>query len=897
MLFRPPSGWRVCLLLGGLGLLAWLWRSPLPAQSQGAPDPQISMEGDGGLVTPGGEVGYRIRLLNWTDHPLANGTITHTLPVSFSYVPSSTLVTAGGWPLSQTDPLNAESALIWGPFQLPAAGHTAHNPYGVHTFVQDLCVPEFIDHQLDQALQLAGSGGYVTQLFYRITLETDAPDPCAAYFVNSAYDHNLVPILRLQGNYNASGIWEKPDPGPGGDYAAIAAAFAHYVDGLPRRDTHPLYIAVWNEPDLWTEWGGTPNASEYGRFFVAVSNSIRDLNDPRIRLLNGAVTPANTAFIQQLLAVPGFSKAFDAWASHCYPYNHPPLYNIHNGTARYGNATIDCYIEERDTIARYGGRTGFKFVITETGHGLGDDLYAFEGFPPINISNRAEYISVAFDLYWRTWPEVIAVTPFQLGDPWGGWDLLDWLDYTISLDPFAFSYTPYRQYNRLAALTKPRGTTVPHDIEVTFRAQADPDLSPGLYTSLLHGTAGGATTSAVQTAGVQVVSHIERLYLPSIGKAQSQLKEGVWYQETPAANPSPQPADEKQPTHPHPPSASTIPTDGGIKPTHFLTPTNGVVRPTFREGWRTESLATDEHPYLLMLDIHLQSPGEGSPPSSNRTKSTPDRAYAALANGQMAVIDLNTLHVEQRLNLGSPARALALGTRAGTVYASLDSNQVVLVDTASGQITGDSRVIGCPQSLILDPATSSLLVVDSDSRSIVRLSQDLAEALDAYPLADLPNQILLDPSNRRLYVTLPGARQILALDADTLEMVADRALDGGPLVMAALDTVHGRLYALSALSPHHRGIWVLNTEDLSLSAMVAGSSEVPLQQASALGLLPGGRLLVVEGTQLYDISPVDFGVTVVARPGHPVGPGRLVTDPSSGQAIMTDANQISVRNQ
>jgi hypothetical protein len=169
--------------------------------------------------------------------------------------------------------------------------------------------------------------------------------------------------------------------------------------------------------------------------------------------------------------------------------------------------------------------------------------------------------------------------------------------------------------------------------------------------------------------------------------------------------------------------------------------------------------------------------------------------------------------------------------------------------------------------------------------------------LDVYPLADLPDQILLDPSNRRLYVTLPGVRQILALDADTLEMVANRALPGGPLVMAALDTVHGRLYALSALSPHHRGIWVLNTEDLSLSAMVAGSLDVPLRQASALALLPDGRLLVMEGTQLYDISPVDFAATVVARPGHPVGPGALATDPSSGQVIWTHANQIWVSNQ
>ena len=128
-------------------------------------------------------------------------------------------------------------------------------------------------------------------------------------------------------------------------------------------------------------------------------------------------------------------------------------------------------------------------------------------------------------------------------------------------------------------------------------------------------------------------------------------------------------------------------------------------------------------------------------------------------------------------------------------------------------------------------------------------------------------------------------------------MVANRALAGGPLVMAALDTVHGRLYALSALSPHHRGIWVLNTEDLSLSSMVAGSSDMPLRRASALGLLPDGRLLVMEGTHLYDISPIDFGATVVGRLRHPVGPGGLATDPSTGHVIWSDANEVWLRNQ
>jgi len=34
------------------------------------------------------------------------------------------------------------------------------------------------------------------------------------------------------------------------------------VAGLPRRDTNPPYIAGWNEPHLWIEWSGPPNAPQ-----------------------------------------------------------------------------------------------------------------------------------------------------------------------------------------------------------------------------------------------------------------------------------------------------------------------------------------------------------------------------------------------------------------------------------------------------------------------------------------------------------------------------------------------------------------------------------------------------------------------------------------------------------
>jgi hypothetical protein len=150
-------------------------------------------------------------------------------------------------------------------------------------------------------------------------------------------------------------------------------------------------------------------------------------------------------------------------------------------------------------------------------------------------------------------------------------------------------------------------------------------------------------------------------------------------------------------------------------------------------------------------------------------------------------------------------------------------------------------------------------------------------------LDDLPDQMLLDSTGRRLYVMLPGAGRVVALDADTLQPVAEAESVGGPLIGMTFDAARGRLYVLSALSPHYRGISVLRADDLSSLALVAGGPAIPLQQATALALAPGGHLLVAEGTDLYRISPEDFSVVNLAWLQYPVGRGGLVADPTTGR--------------
>lgn len=493
--------------------------------------PVLSVTGSGTNTYPGHETTYHLELLNHTDQIVYDGVLSATLPAGFSYVPGSTLALGEGWPMENREPVINGQTLTWGPYHLPAAGVQVHNPFGIHTLM-DSCdgIPAL---HLEGAKTLVGNGGYVNQLFYPVDTDTTGPSQCAINFIYEAYARNLIPVIRLQG-HRINGVWQAPPPGPTGDYAQIAQAYARYVAGLPRRNTNPLYIVVWNEPDLWIEWSGQPNATQYARFFVAVSKAIRQLGDARIRVVNGALTPGNTTFLTQMLQVPGFRDAFDVWASHCYPYNHPPSYNIHNGTAQYGTYAIDCYLQETAIINAY-GRTNFKVMLTETGYALGNNTFGFEGFPAINETNRANYISSAFRDYWQTWPEIVAVTPFELTDPAGHWAAFDWV----------YPYWPYpthAQYDSVAALPKPQGVLQPYGYQIIFKASVSAGTLTGTYTLQLSGSDRDGHTVFVDNAAPVAVRnfvHQQTIYLPLIFKSPG--NEGPWYMSTKPSGPAPSP--------------------------------------------------------------------------------------------------------------------------------------------------------------------------------------------------------------------------------------------------------------------------------------------------------------------------------------------------------------------
>jgi hypothetical protein len=346
----------------------------------------------------------------------------------------------------------------------PIGAQSQRGIRGIHTLARESRTE--IDTHLTWAALLVGPGGYVTQPFAAIDRGTPGPSAEAVYFVEQAYARDLIPIIRMQGAFrNQTGCepspergWLRPEPDDPmawpPTYAAEAEGYLRFVAGLPRVEGRTLYVQVGNEPNLHYMWSGTASPVEYARFSVDVASAIRSLGDERVALLNAALAPEgdvdNLDFLNAALAAePSFATAFDYWAAHAYPHNQPPERNLHDGTALPGSRyTIDSYLLELEVLRRFGPDTSqLEVIITESGYALGDRWYP--QYPEIGEQNRADYMQRAFEQFWSRWPEVRAVTPFQLTDPHGSWQPLDWIWPSSISDAHGFPTQSHLQYARL----------------------------------------------------------------------------------------------------------------------------------------------------------------------------------------------------------------------------------------------------------------------------------------------------------------------------------------------------------------------------------------------------------------------------------------------------------------
>ncbi len=846
-------------------------------QAAGTPF-QLTATAQPNNVLPGDTVAFTIALANSSTTDLANVTVTDHLPAGFSYLPGSSAMRVDGGLITVADPATSGNSLTWSQATLRAAQSAWF--YGIHTFIQDSCDNSHIDAQLTAARDLMGAGAFVKQLFYGIHSKTSGPRDCWVYFVNRAYDLNLQPVVRLQGPYGGTAWLSPPADGPG-NYATIAAAFQRVVAGLPRRDGHNLFVEVWNEPNLNVEWGNAPNPWEYAHFLLDVSQSIRALADPRIVILNGGLAPGGNInhldFIDGMAAVPGALESFDVWASHPYPANHPPEYNIHDGTAVYTVATIDTYLLELERLAEH-GRPGLHVLLTETGHNLGNNVFGFEGYPPINESNRADFMVRAFRDYWKVWPEILGATPFELVDPHNNWSAFDWL-YP--------SGAHHQQFDAVAALGK-AAKALPTDLTITFRARAA--FAPGTYYSQVDATASnGVIAGTGNTAPITVASPT-----PTATPTSSATPAATG---TATVTATPSPTATATPANT--PTCTTLDLnhDGTIDVTDIML-VAAIWGAQAGDANFVPAYDFNGNGQIDVADI-MQVAGRWNETCATPTpvvsgRRVPIQTFAGLRalarnprDGTLLGISRTDLlmfgKVLQRFPLGVDLRDLVISGDGTTAYVSdAGAGSVLVVDATNGNVV--TRVSGLSGPTGLAVGGPGLWVSEGTAGRVALVNPNNYGIIARVQVGKAPGALAFNDLRAELYVAVTGQGTVAVVsDAGTLLESWPVGGIGLPQGMALFAPAR-RLYVAYAIDPRDGAVVAYDVGTRQRLFTWQGSRDAPMDPLMALTINPSGKRLFAVGGQFWWMLDTQTGDSVVQRKEiGAISPFGVVIDPTQNK--------------
>ncbi len=307
-----------------------------------------------------------------------------------------------------------------------AIQHTGVNPYGVNTFLQLEVEPANVARQLEM---IAAAGfHWIRQEFPWEDIEIHARgdfvdrrnlDAVGEISAWDKYDR-IVDLaaeygLRLQARLSNPPAWSRVNPAKGAfappdrfeDFVAYAVAVAERYRGRIQ------HYQIWNEPNIYPEWGEQPiNPEEYAYLLCQTYTALKRV-DPEIVVISGALAPTNSLDERNLNELVFLQRMYDYGASECFDVLSVQGYGLFSGPTdtRLNPNTVN-YARSlfiRDLMVTNGDADKAIWFSEAAWNPVGEDgvprdLRDYERYGVVTAEQAARYMPLAYQRAAEEWP-------------------------------------------------------------------------------------------------------------------------------------------------------------------------------------------------------------------------------------------------------------------------------------------------------------------------------------------------------------------------------------------------------------------------------------------------------------------------------------------------------------
>ncbi len=324
---------------------------------------------------------------------------------------------------------------------LAAVAHAGVNPFGVNVFLEQEVEPA----KREQAVRMAHEAGFRwlrqefpwedIEIHGKGDFEDRRHEPVRSawekydHIVDLAEQYDMELIVRLsnppawsRAAGDAAGTYAPPDNLD--DYGDFVAAVVERYKGRVR------YYQIWNEPNIYPEWGeATISPEDYVALLKVGAERARAV-DPNVVIISGAL--ASTIDLDGI-SVPGHNfndltflqRMYDAGAAPYFDVLAMQGYGLWSGpTDRRMHPRVINFSRPRfvrDVMVR-NGDAGKAIWISEMNWNAVPDEIADKRYGQVSLEQQAEYLPMAYERIQREWPWLGVANTWYLKRATDAWE-------------------------------------------------------------------------------------------------------------------------------------------------------------------------------------------------------------------------------------------------------------------------------------------------------------------------------------------------------------------------------------------------------------------------------------------------------------------------------------------